>query len=237
MSDKPCRECGKRYEDSREYFTVHQGKLTNQCKFCNREERRKHRSQGKEIINRGTEGGYVLCQVCGDALIQITGSHTIKHGLTFAQYKERFPDAPTMCAQLRKKMSEQAIDEWKTHRPQLMEHIKDLSEKQRGAGNPRWKGGYDPGGELYEAGLGGGDAKFKARRRALRLHGHECMIPGCDFNHVVQNHHIVPRSEGGTHKRDNCIVLCPNHHALADAGVLTREYLKSILAERLNALE
>lgn len=40
-------------------------------------------------------------------------------------------------------------------------------------------------------------------------------------------HHIIPRSEGGPNNPSNLIVLCPNHHRKADAGVISQSKLKN----------
>ena len=44
---------------------------------------------------------------------------------------------------------------------------------------------------------------------------------GCQF------HHIIPIAQGGTNDEENLILLCPNCHALAHAGILTEEALKT----------
>lgn len=36
-------------------------------------------------------------------------------------------------------------------------------------------------------------------------------------NSVLEAHHIIPCCEGGTDEEANLVVLCPNHHAIADA--------------------
>jgi predicted restriction endonuclease len=50
------------------------------------------------------------------------------------------------------------------------------------------------------------------------VYGSKCVV--CSFDEVVEVHHIVPRREGGSDDPDNVVVLCPNHHALADRGML-----------------
>lgn len=42
----------------------------------------------------GVVGNWIGCRVCGYGFKQITSSHLRKHGLTIAQYRDRFPDAP-----------------------------------------------------------------------------------------------------------------------------------------------
>jgi len=53
---------------------------------------------------------------------------------------------------------------------------------------------------------------------------------GCDV------HHIVQVSDGGKHVFENCILLCPNHHAEADLGILTQEFLFSYVAKNKDEL-
>lgn len=47
-------------------------------------------------------------------------------------------------------------------------------------------------------------------------------------------HHIKSISEGGQHALDNLILLCPNHHKEADAGVLTPDELKKYQKHKSN---
>jgi 5-methylcytosine-specific restriction endonuclease McrA len=83
-----------------------------------------------------------------------------------------------------------------------------------------WKGGAVSGGK-----------KHRLRMKVLAVYGDKCMIPGCDFSHMVHVHHIVPRAEQGADVVENCILLCPNHHSMADAELFEREYLLSLVAK------
>lgn len=63
--------------------------------------------------------------------------------------------------------------------------------------------------------------KVKAHGRwahIYELFGGKCFV--CGFDEVVEVHHIVPRAVGGKDHPENLILLCPNHHALADRGML-----------------
>lgn len=51
--------------------------------------------------------------------------------------------------------------------------------------------------------------------------GGKCAV--CLFHEVVEVHHIIPRRVGGDDSPENLILLCPNHHALADRGMLSIE--------------
>ncbi len=72
--------------------------------------------------------------------------------------------------------------------------------------------------------------KSDAKKLALRRDGGRCAI--CGFNVVVEVHHIQPRKRnggGGTNELDNLITLCPNHHTMADRGLLNDEELKEYI--------
>lgn len=70
----------------------------------------------------------------------------------------------------------------------------------------------------------GNDKNF--RDKALSIFGHKCVI--CKFDIVVSVHHIVPRRNGGKNNIENLIVLCPNHHAMADRNLISKEELISL---------
>ena len=65
-----------------------------------------------------------------------------------------------------------------------------------------------------------------ARKNATKYLGQKCMI--CGWATHVQAHHIVPRRHGGSNNLDNLIMLCPNHHCMADDGMITIEELQKI---------
>ena len=210
----------------------------------------------------------IECQICGARLREVTWRHLkFAHGITLARYKELYPDVPyraisvvfkkstsakranadpekrrrqsermsgdrnpffrqTHAPETREKISDTVRAAWERERGKLTQIRREVGARSSGENHPNWKGGY-------EAGHHGGHPKFRARRRALRIFGEKCMIPDCEFDFVVHNHHIIPRSEGGSHDLDNCVLLCPNHHALADAGMLTRDYLLSLVQQHL----
>lgn len=199
----------------------------------------------------------VTCLICSREYKMITVLHLRKHGITIQQYKEQFPHAELtspathlkqcMSATLanadlerRRRQSERMSGEknpfyGKTHddetRQAMSANVKaawardydrlSLIRKEsarRGQDHHGWKGGKVHGSQ-----------KHKARMKALAVYGATCLIPECDFNIVVHNHHILPKGNGGTHDLRNCIILCPNHHAMADAGLLTPEYLQALV--------
>lgn len=77
-----------------------------------------------------------------------------------------------------------------------------------GENNPNYKGGKN---------------RVTARKNGIKTYGKQCMICGYDLS--VDVHHITPKREGGKNDSGNIIVLCPNHHAMADKGIISREEL------------
>ncbi len=73
----------------------------------------------------------------------------------------------------------------------------------------------------------GGNSAWK-RKKIIERDEHKCVICGFDF--FVEVHHITARSKGGTDEFHNLICLCPNHHKMADLGLVDlepyRNYLK-----------
>lgn len=66
-----------------------------------------------------------------------------------------------------------------------------------------------------------------ARDFARKAFGDACMICGWDVH--VDVHHIIPMRHGGTNNIDNLIVLCPNHHRMADAGMIPNKELTNLV--------
>lgn len=46
----------------------------------------------------------------------------------------------------------------------------------------------------------------------------KCVV--CGFDEIVEVHHIHPKYLGGSEEPENLVLLCPNHHALIDRGML-----------------
>ena len=59
---------------------------------------------------------------------------------------------------------------------------------------------------------------------------HKEIIPCeiCGFNKITQKHHIIKRQDYGSNYKENIIVLCPNHHSMADSIRYGKEMLKLI---------
>lgn len=92
-------------------------------------------------------------------------------------------------------------------RPSLAKTKRD----QNGRNNPNYKNG---------------DNKTTARKYGKMILGSKCMI--CGFDYVTHVHHIIPRREGGKNSKDNLVILCPNHHAMADRNLISREELLTL---------
>lgn len=65
----------------------------------------------------------------------------------------------------------------------------------------------------------------KFQKEALRKYGYKCEI--CGYNKFVNVCHIKPRFKGGSDKVKNAVVLCPNHHAEFDYGMIQVNKRKS----------
>jgi hypothetical protein len=57
----------------------------------------------------------------------------------------------------------------------------------------------------------------KVRRFVLARDG-GCVVDGCASRYRLEVHHVVPRSEGGTHDAENLVTLCWYHHHVAVHG-------------------
>ena len=69
--------------------------------------------------------------------------------------------------------------------------------------------------------------------RALILQfGKVCEIKGCNYDKIVEAHHIIPRREGGRNIKNNAVLLCPNHHAEADRDMISKSELFKIIKNR-----
>jgi 5-methylcytosine-specific restriction endonuclease McrA len=70
-------------------------------------------------------------------------------------------------------------------------------------------------------------SKFEAEK-VIKQRGYICQYPGCRERNSLEVHHIVQRSNGGSHNNANLIVLCPTHHHKADRGEIPATRLKMI---------
>jgi 5-methylcytosine-specific restriction endonuclease McrA len=189
----------------------------------------------------------VECAICKRKFKILSPHHLKQHGLSLSDYKKRYPDSPIRSQlaikeqrirdkahskrmagknnpfygkkhskEARLKISSGLLESfkyWRKHDPDSIGH-----PMPKGSKSASWSGGY-----VY------GDKKYQSRVAALKFYGHMCMHPNCDFDLVVHCHHIVPRSIGGSYNLENCIILCPNHHAMADAGLIDVGLMKEII--------
>lgn len=82
--------------------------------------------------------------------------------------------------------------------------------------------------------------KHKAwiRAQALEKYGKICEL--CDYNMIVDTHHIVPKYQGGPHEIENLMIICPNCHALITRGYIKlnkREDISKIRMEVLSKIK
>ena len=69
----------------------------------------------------------------------------------------------------------------------------------------------------------GREMKF-FQREIGKLYGGKCAV--CGYEKFTHAHHINPFSKSTNNTVENGILLCPNHHAEADYGLITQEQLK-----------
>lgn len=62
------------------------------------------------------------------------------------------------------------------------------------------------------------------QKELLKLYGYKCAI--CKYDKFVNCHHIERFSVNQNNSRKNGIVLCPNHHAEADYGIISEKELR-----------
>jgi hypothetical protein len=64
-----------------------------------------------------------------------------------------------------------------------------------------------------------------ATRRAVLIRDRgRCQVPGCRCKQHLALHHILFRSQGGSHHPDNLVTLCWAHHDMLHRGVLKLTY-------------
>lgn len=74
------------------------------------------------------------------------------------------------------------------------------------------------------------------REKYIKEVGTRCCYPNCDERYSLEVHHIIRRSEGGSNKENNLIVLCNNCHDKAWGGLIPKQRLKhhSVAKEKQN---
>ena len=71
------------------------------------------------------------------------------------------------------------------------------------------------------AGLWRGGRGRWLRQFARQRDDYKCVVCGFDF--LIHVHHVTPLADGGPDEATNVVSLCPNHHALAHAGIIDLE--------------
>ncbi len=64
------------------------------------------------------------------------------------------------------------------------------------------------------------DIPPRIRRLVWRRDHGRCAVPGCRSGKHLEIHHVVPRSQGGTHDQSNLILCCSAHHGRVHLGSL-----------------
>lgn len=63
-------------------------------------------------------------------------------------------------------------------------------------------------------------------KKVFNRDGYKCII--CGYSKHLSCHHILAVKKGGTDKENNLITLCPNCHAEADAGEISKHKLTQL---------
>jgi hypothetical protein len=67
------------------------------------------------------------------------------------------------------------------------------------------------------------------KRLASLRDGGQCRL--CRFAVIIEVHHILAKKHGGKDVLENLITLCPNHHTMADRGLIAKEKLQKMVAD------
>ena len=67
------------------------------------------------------------------------------------------------------------------------------------------------------------------QKKCLYKYGYKCAI--CGYDKFVNAHHIEPYAVNKNSSADNGIILCPNHHAEADYGIINELELRKYQQE------
>ncbi len=71
-------------------------------------------------------------------------------------------------------------------------------------------------------------------RRDLHLEcGYKCSIPLCPVQNNLEAHHINGKRNETV--KENLLMLCPNHHAMVESGIIDRKACK-IIKENLKGI-
>lgn len=62
----------------------------------------------------------------------------------------------------------------------------------------------------------------------------KCLL--CGFDKIIDVHHLIAKSQGGTHTIDNLVVLCPNHHKMIHHADFSEE-IKVQVTQKLKEMK
>lgn len=123
------------------------------------------------------------------------------------------------------KICEQCGQPYRVSKPSHVPRRRYCSEDcARRAHKPKMRGELNPN---YRH----GQNRKAGRDTALRYSPPICMI--CGFDIAIVTHHVIPLRDGGTNTLDNLAILCPNHHAMADMGLIPQFELQELITRRL----
>ncbi len=92
---------------------------------------------------------------------------------------------------------------------EVAELLVEAIDAFRREGEPAWKGLWRALAHVIDEWLGQAPAH---RDPIFERDGWRCMAPGCSARRNLHDHHVQPRSRGGTNEQTNRIALCAWHH-------------------------
>ena len=150
----------------------------------------------------------IKCMICGEEFERINYSHIQKHKITFEEYCDRFPDAPLVSEELKKRMAETHIGRTKENHEGTRIGA-EKQTKQTGELNSNWRGGisFEPYCEKFDNDL---------KERIREYFGRYCYVCGKneeDNGCKLSVHHV-------TYNKDTCcdyskplfVPLCQSCH-------------------------
>ena len=79
------------------------------------------------------------------------------------------------------------------------------------------------------------DIAPRTRREVIHRDGGKCTVPRCRSARFIEVHHIVPRTQNGTHDASNLTSLCDGHHkALHEGKLMLSGRAPNIIARFVN---
>ena len=81
----------------------------------------------------------------------------------------------------------------------------------------------------------GGTMNFNVKKDLVNPKCIVCGYVGPISKTCLHGHHMVPHSWGGENTKENIIILCPNHHAIAHAmcnGRKSQQFIDNVLCDK-----